>query len=994
MSKHTIQNIHHESAVENRIVEYLVQYQEYLKREDKDYDRELAMDTELVIRFIKETQPKEWEKVKDLYPGNTEERFFKQLKKVIKDRGTLDILRNGLKMIPNIRISFCFFQPASNWNPELSKNFQANILSVMQQVHYSQKNENAIDLVLFVNGFPVATIELKNSLTGTNFRHAERQYKGDRPPAGEPLLSFKRGALVHFAIDQDNVSMTTRLMNGKTRFLPFNRGRDGGAGNPDIPKEFRIAYLYKDQSDGTAIFGREKWLSIIGYFIHLEKTKGKESMIFPRFQQIDAVTKLIDHARKEGSGQNYLIQHSAGSGKSNTIGWAAHRLINLHNNEDAPIFNTVIIVTDRKVLDRQLQNTVSQLEQTQGIVKKIDGTSRQLKEAIQSGARIIITTIQKFKTDHLQEVTGQKDRKFAILVDEAHSSQSGKSAQALVDTLTREATSSDDVEDIIADYQKSRGPQVNISYFAFTATPRNVTLERFGIKGLEGTPEPFHLYSMRQAIEEGFILDVLQNYTTYETYYKLEKAIEKDPKFKSRRAHRRVARFASLHPTAINQKIEIIVDHFQNCVRKEIKGQAKAMIVTESREHAVRYYCEIQEYLKNNNYHDLKALVAFSGELHINGEKWTESSANGFSGPALERRFNGEEYQVLIVAEKYQTGFDQPKLCAMYVDKKLEGLHCVQTLSRLNRTMPGKKNTYILDFQNTIEDIQEAFKPFYEATALKDTSDLSQIYDLEHHLMDFGIIYNREVNQFAQIFYKGPLDTTDRAKLEKLVREAVKRFDLKKEDEDDERGQDQFRQLLQSFLRFYIFVSQVVNLEDTDLEKLYTYGSWLDRLLPNRKIPNEIEVTDEMLEMQESKVEKKQSGSASLSPSETSLLSPINDFGVNPSADEEQRSLSEIIKLFHQLHGMPFTEKDKNRLEQVNQEIRNEKMAEMLRNNPREDVYRVFSKEFFNEASRMFEREENIKNIFLEDKVIRDRLIRHFFDYGINHTKLDNHEQR
>ena len=448
-------------------------------------------------------------------------------------------------------------------------------------------------------------------------------------------------------------------------------------------------------------------------------------MIFPRFQQLDAVRKLMAHARAHGAGQNYLIQHSAGSGKSNTIGWTAHQCINLHDDSDQPVFNTAIIVTDRVVLDRQLQGTVSQFEQTKGVVKKIDGTSRQLKEAIAKGARIIVTTIQKFSTDHLKEIAGQGNRKFAVIVDEAHSSQSGKSAQSMADALTREAASSDDIEDLIAAYQKQRGPQANISFFAFTATPRNVTLERFGVKGPDGLPHPFHLYSMRQAIEEGFILDVLQNYMTYKAYYELEKAIEDDPELSGRRGQRKVARYASLHPTAIGQKVEVIIEHFRRHVLGELNGQAKAMIVTQSREHALRYYFGVRDYIKAQGYTDLKALVAFSGDLTLDGETYTEADLNGFSETELPGRFDGfkpdgtpypDSYQILIVAEKYQTGFDQPKLCAMYVDRKLAGLQAVQTLSRLNRTRPGKEQTYILDFQNTIEDIQEAFRPFYEVT--------------------------------------------------------------------------------------------------------------------------------------------------------------------------------------------------------------------------------------------------------------------------------------
>ena len=783
--------------------------------------------------------------------------------------------------------------------------------------------------------------------------------------------------------------MTTRLQNGKTRFLPFNRGHEGGAGNPDVRDEFRVAYLYKDLPEGAAVFGREKWLSIIGRFLHLEKDEGKQALIFPRFQQLDAVTRMMDHARTFGPGNNYLIQHSAGSGKSNTIGWTAHQAINLHDAQDRPIFDTAIIVTDRIVLDRQLQNTVAQFEQTKGVVKKIDGTSRQLKEAIQSGARIIITTIQKFGTDHLKEVSGQAGRKFAILIDEAHGSQSGKSAQALTDTLTREATSSEDVEDLIAEYQKGRGPQANISAFAFTATPRNVTLERFGIRGPDGLPRPFHLYSMRQAIEEGFILDVLQNYMTYKAYYELEKAIEDDPVFKTKKAQRKVARFAHMHPTAISQKVEVIVEHFRRHVMAEMAGQAKAMVVTSSREAALKYYFGMRDYIAKQGYADIKALVAFSGELEVDGQTWTEAAVNGFSETALPDRFDGEkydeQYQVLIVAEKYQTGFDQPKLCAMYVDRKLAGLQAVQTLSRLNRTAPGKERTYILDFQNEIEDIQLAFKPFYEAAALEETSDPNQIYELESKLKTFGILDADEIERFAAIFYKGPLDPSDRIRLEGLVRQAVQRFEL----EDDEGRQEEFRQLLKSYMRFYSFVAQVVSLGDTGLEKLYSYAAWLIRLLPNREVPADIEITEDMMRLHAFKIEQKEAGSASLAAGDTMPLSPIKEFAAKPYTAEEEISLSEIIKAFNDRHGTQFTKEDFLRFEQVNHEIMDEDMVEMLRNNPPDVVFSAFSQAFFKGAIRMFQRDAEMKNIVLADATARDQAIRHFFGRALREARED-----
>jgi len=896
-------------------------------------------------------------------------------------------------LIPNIRFALCFFQPASTLNPDLVRFYETNILSVIRQVRYSLKNENAIDVVLFVNGIPVATAELKNLLTDSTFKHAEKQYRTDRSPAGEPLLTFKRGALVHFALDEDNVSMTTRLLNGKTRFLPFNRGRDGGAGNSDISGEFRVAYLYADQPEGKAIFSREVWLDVIGRFVHLEQgDDGKATMIFPRFQQLDAVRRMMAHARAHGAGNNYLIQHSAGSGKSNTIGWTAHQAINLHDVTDQPIFNTAIIVTDRIVLDRQLQSTVSQFEQTRGVVRKIDGTSRQLKEAIEAGARIIVTTIQKFSTDHLKEISGQGTRKFAVIIDEAHGSQSGRSAQAMTDTLTREATSSDDIEDLIADYQRQRGPQANISFFAFTATPRNVTVERFGTPGPDGLPRPFHLYSMRQAIEEGFILDVLRYYMTYQAYFQLEKAIEDDPELNSRRGQRKVARYASLHPTHVGQKVEIIIEHFRRHVMADLHGQAKAMIVTQSREHALRYYFGVRDYLKQQSYTDLKALVAFSGDLVLDGETWTEAALNGFSETELPRRFDGikpdgtpypDQYQILIVAEKYQTGFDQPKLCAMYVDKKLAGLQAVQTLSRLNRSYPDKERTFILDFQNTIEDIQTAFRPYYEATELEAVSDPNQIYELEARLRAFGILDNGEVERFAEIFYKGPLDSSDRIKLEGLVRQAVDRFKA----DDDEGRQEEFRQLLKSYMRFYSFVAQVVRLDDTSLEKLYAYAAWLIRLLPDREIPPDIEITDEMLRLQAFKVEQKAAGNASLSPGDHATLKPISEFAAKPYTEEEKRSLAEIIHTFNERHGTQFTEADFLRFEQVNREILDEDMTEMLRNNPPDVVFSAFSQAFFQGAIKMFQRDNEMKNIVLSDPEVRAQAIRHFFGRALRQAR-------
>ena len=1000
------QALHTEGVLQAHIVERLVEDQGYeLRAPGSDYGRGLAMDKELVRRFIETSQPAKWETLRQHYPGTEDAEFFRQLERNLKQHGLLDVLRHGIRIIPDIRFQLSFPEPASALVPARVAEYEANILSVMREVSYSAKNANRIDIVLFLNGLPVATIETKNLPTGTTFRHAEAQYCKDRSPAGEPLLTFRRGALVHFALDDNNASMTTRLANGRTRFLPFNRGRDGGAGNPEVRGEFPIAYLYSRGEWGEAVFSRPVLLDIVGGFMHVEREKGggkkAEKAIFPRFHQLDAVRKLAAHAREHGSGQNYLIQHSAGSGKTNTIAWLAHRAVTLHDDENRQVFDTAVVVTDRIALDRSLQDAVGQFEQagSKGFVRTIDGTSQQLRQALHDKASIIVTTIQKFSTHNLETIRAQGDRNFAVIVDEAHSSQSGKSAEALSAALTSgaapaaEVNSSEEIEELIADLQRRRGgvPE-NISFFAFTATPRNVTLERFGAKDPDGRPRAFHEYSMRQAIDEGFILDVLRNYTTYDAYYQLEKAIEDDPRLSGRRGQRSVARYAALHETAITQKVEVIVGHFRRHVLRQMKGQAKGMIVTQGREHALRYYFGVQNYLRDNGYADLKALVAFSQEFEYGGETYTEGRLNGFSEAELPWRFDGfrpdgtpydETYQILIVAEKYQTGFDQPKLCALYVDRKLAGLQAVQTLSRLNRTHPDKKNTHILDFQNTVEDIREAFRPYYESVSIEEPTDPNQIYDLERRLLAFGYFDAGDLDRFATLYFRRIQQNRDRPPLNDLIGEAVARV----REDDDEGRQEEFRQLLRSYTRFYAFVAQIVRLGDTSLEKLDAYASWLEPLLPGRDRPEEIEITDDMLQLRAVRLELKEERDASLDPGDGEALTPIREFGANPYTEEEQRALSEIVRAFNERHGTDFTDDDFIRYEPGYRETVDEEMTAKLLNNPADVVYDSFADAFFRSTIRMFQRENEMRDIILSDAELRDMVTRFFFNRALREVK-------
>ncbi|MGH7469669.1 MAG: type I restriction endonuclease subunit R, partial [Longimicrobiales bacterium] len=741
----------------------------------------------------------------------------------IERRGALDVLRQGIKD-SGCKFRLAYFRPASGLNEETRRIHAANLFCVVRQLRYSETCEKCPDLVLFLNGIPLFTVELKNPLTGQDVQDAIRQYKKDRDPR-EPLFSYGR-CLAHFAVDPDLVYVTTHLLGLGTRFLPFNQGRFGGAGNPPVSptrKGYATAYLWEET------WARDSVLELVRQFIHEveeedEKGRktGKRHLIFPRYQQLDAVRRLVSHARTNGTGQRYLIQHSAGSGKSFTIAWLAHQLSTLHDLDDRRVFDSIVVITDRRVLDRQLQTTMRQFEQTLGVVENIDTTSRQLKQALESGKTIIVTTLQKFPMIAAQigELPGQR---FAVIVDEAHSSQSGESTKSLKSVLAarsleeaeaddaRGQTPEEELEDTVLAEMEKRGRLPNLSMFAFTATPKSKTLELFGTRRADGKFEPFHLYSMRQAIEENFILDVLTNYSTYRAFWRLLKRIEDDPRYDKKKAEYLLKSFVELHPHAINEKVRIMVEHFVAHTQQEMGGRAKAMIVTRSRLHAVRYKLALDRYLVERRL-PFMALVAFSGEVDDGGRRYTEAGMNGVSERQTAKTFEAPEYRFLIVANKFQTGFDQPFLHTMYVDKKLGGVNAVQTLSRLNRTHPDKRGTMVLDFANEADEIREAFEPYYETTLLSEETDPNLLYEVQSKLLDYPVYTVAEGAAFARVYFdkKGTQD-----QLYAILAPIVERFrDLARPDQQD------FRSALSDYVRLYAFLSQILTFADADLEKL------------------------------------------------------------------------------------------------------------------------------------------------------------------------------
>ncbi len=896
----------------------------YHKRQPEHYNRRLCLIPADVVDFLLATQPKEWEKLKQHHGSELKTRFLARLSREVARRGALDVLRNGVKD-SGCRYSLAYFRPASGLNEELQRLHAANLFAVVRQLRFSEQSEQSLDLALFLNGVPIFTAELKNPLNGQDVEDAIHQYRTDRDPR-EPLFAYGR-CLAHFAVDPEQVFVTTALAGPKTRFLPFNQGRFGGAGNPPVPPTrtgYPTDYLWE------RVWARDSVLDLIRQFIHEveeEDDRGRKTgsrfLIFPRYQQLDCVRRLVGHARENGTGGHYLIQHSAGSGKSFTIAWLAHRLSVLHDHEDRRVFDSVIVVTDRRVLDRQLQRTIRQFEQTLGVVENIDQTSRQLREALEAGRTIIVTTLQKFPViaEQIGQLPGQR---FAVIVDEAHSSQSGESTKSLKAVLAagsleeaeqEEAsaeTPEEEIEDRVLEEIRSRGRLPNLSTFAFTATPKPKTLELFGQKRPDGKFEPFHRYSMRQAIEEGFILDVLASYTTYQAYWRLLKKVENDPRYDKRKAEYLLKSFVDLHSHAIGEKIAICVDHFAAQVAPEIDGRAKAMIVTRSRLHAVRTKLALDRHLAEKG-HPWKALVAFSGTVNDSGQSYTESGMNSagedrvISDRQTAAEFEKPEYRFLVVASKFQTGFDQPLLHTMYVDKKLGGVNAVQTLSRLNRTHPGKRGTMVLDFANEAEEIRKAFEPYYETTLLSEETDPNLLYEVQGRLLDFGVFVEHDIETFARVYFN---DKATQDQLYAALEPARQRFAELNEDE----GQD-LRGQLSDYVRLYAFLSQVLTFADPDLEKLYVFARYLRRLLPasGGALPLEVQ---QSIDMESFRIQQTSRGRIAIERQ----ARPLEPAGSKPGggpAGEELQALSRIIEALNERFGLDLGSEHRVTLEQI-----------------------------------------------------------------------------
>lgn len=957
-----------ERAFESHVEDLLLKQGGWLPGTNSEWDKTLALFPARVLAFIAATQPKLWAEMEGLHGSNMQAMLLVALVKELDIKGSLHVLRHGFKFYGKL-FQLAYFKPAHALSPDVLAMYEQNQLTVTRQVACHPGDHSTVDMVLAVNGLPVATIELKNPGTHQSWRHAVRQYQTDRDPRA-PLFEFKKRALVHFAADPDEVHMSTRLAKEKTVFLPFNRGSQPGqiqcgAGNPQHPSGYRTGYFWEET------LTRESFLDILGRFLFIEKNEQKvddgrggkrllvtEKMVFPRYHQLDAVRALVDGARAESAGHNYLIQHSAGSGKTNSISWLSHRLASLHNAQDQKVFDCVIVITDRKVLDKQLQDAIYQIEHAQGVVKAIDQDAKQLADALIDGTKIVITTLQKFPfvlrgllhaagAENQDKASAEEkaqakawqgaiaERRYAVIVDEAHSSQTGETARELKSILGASAKKVEagkgavedgddeaDWEDRLNQVMESRGKQKNLSFFAFTATPKGKTLDLFGRTGASGKPVAFHTYSMRQAIEEGFILDVLRNYTTYSTWFKFVKTVEGDPAIPKKKGARLLSKFKELHPHNIEQKTEVMIEHFRAHVQGQLGGRGKAMVVTASRLQAVLYKLAFERYLDENGVTDIKPLVAFSGTVKDpeTGIEYTEPGMNAdvvngkpISESLLPERFGSSDYQLLLVANKYQTGFDQPLLCAMYVDKRLDGVQAVQTLSRLNRKIVGKEEPFVLDFVNKPDEIYAAFKPYFDATSLQESANPEMLSSIKHELDQMQVYHWNEVEAFARIFYRQPeqQNPADHAHMQRHLQPAVDRVKAL----EDEAVRNAFREKLGGYVRMYSFLSQILPYVDRDLEMLYSFGRALLPHLPLDRDNTVVKIGSDV-ELQYYRLQRVSSGAIDLKVGEPEGVYSPADVGTGKAKDEKA-PLSEIIQVLNERFGTAFTEEDRLFFEQI-----------------------------------------------------------------------------
>lgn len=965
----------------------LIKLHEYRSRVASSYDKELCMDKELLLEFVQESQPNSWKKLVEQYgEQNIKERFFNRLDSEISSRGLLSVFREGI-VDRGVTFKLAFWKPQNTLNPDAWADYQNNIFSVIRQVKYSLKNENSIDVVIFLNGLPIFTVELKNQLTGQTVKNAIQQYKTDRDRR-EKLLIFKR-CFTHFALDTELVFITTELKGLATRFLPFNKGDKNSSGNPVVVGKYKTHYLWEN------IFAKDSVLDLIGNFLHLQvdeiedlsgRKKKEEKLLFPRYHQLDTVRRIVEDVKNSGSGKNYLIQHSAGSGKSNTIAWVTHRLSELHNDKNEKILDAVIVVTDRRILDKQLSETVESFSQVRGVVKHVE-SSAELREALEQGIKVITSTLQKFPViaDEIESTIGKK---FAVIIDEAHSSQSGESAADLRQVLTldeaeREAEKQEKVfkttEDLILDRMRSRKVKTpNISFFAFTATPKQKTLELFGVEDVAtGKFYPFSLYSMRQAIEEGFILDVLASYTPYQTFFELLKKIQDDPEFDKKKAQRLLIGYVEKHEHAIDKKTQIMVEHFVEKIVRNIGGKAKAMIVTKSRLHAVKYKQTFDKYLREKGY-QYKALVAFSGSVKDEaGYEYTEQRMNGgISESQTAEEFKKDEFKFLIAAEKFQTGFDQPLLQVMYVDKKLGGVNAVQTLSRLNRIYPGKLNTFVLDFVNDTDDIKEAFQPYYTTTILSQATDPNILHDLERDVWQFKLFAQYELDGFIEQYFSNATPAVLNAVLDEIV---IGYDGLLAEEQHD------FKTKSQDYIRKYAFVSQIVPFSDVKLEKLYIFLKFLVRKLPVLVDPLPYEILD-AVNMDSYKIQKKSEQKIILE-NEEGVIEPMGAGDGSSVVNEEIDPLSKIIKDINDRFGTAFNSEDKVILNTLSQKLfKNQILEGSIKNNSKNAAKIKFDEIFDEELITMLNSHFDLYKKLDENPELKTYINSRIFDMIVKRT--------